>query len=100
MSEPLISTLVDPDFAEEVDAYVEESLPERVEALLQAAADGDRTRLSWLAHQMVGSAESYGFKPITDAAVLLEQAADKGSDAAIATRLREVVDLCRRARAR
>jgi len=100
MSEPLVSTLGDdPDLAEVVDEYVA-VLADRIREIQGAATAGDRRRIEFLAHRMVGSAGSHGFDPIGDAARRLEQAASEGNAASLAAAIRDLAELCARARAR
>ena len=100
-SDVLISELADdPDFADLVEMFVSE-LPNRVAALQRGIADQDYQALASLAHQLKGSAGGYGFPSITAAAALVEQSARTASDLAQLTpKLRQLTDLCARARAR
>jgi len=73
VSDPLYSIYADDeDMLELVEMFVLE-LPDRVQALQSALAAGDSEQLKVLAHQLKGSAGSYGFQVITDAAAILEQ---------------------------
>jgi signal transduction histidine kinase/DNA-binding NarL/FixJ family response regulator len=97
----LVSELAgEPGMDEILDEFVT-ALPERAAALLRAADGADREALGHLAHQLKGSAGSYGFTPITTAAAELERAALNGEAMQeIARRVGEITTLCARARAR
>ncbi len=100
MSEPLLSTLGDdPELAELVDEYVA-ALVGRMQEIERAATTGDRRRIEALAHQMVGSAGMHGFRTIGEAARRVEEAASGGEASLLAACVRELAELCARARAR
>ena len=100
MSELLVSTLGDdPELAELVDQYVA-ALSGRMEEIERAVSAGDRRRTEVLAHQIVGSAGMHGFRTIGEAARRVEDAAFGGSDDLLASSVRELAELCARARAR
>jgi CheY-like chemotaxis protein/HPt (histidine-containing phosphotransfer) domain-containing protein len=97
---PLTSELSgDPEFAELVELFIA-GLPERINAVEGAVANLDVDTLSRLAHQLKGSAGSYGFPSITEAARDVEAGAKAHVEL---DRLRDQVDgllqLCRRAHA-
>ncbi|MCA8962173.1 MAG: Hpt domain-containing protein, partial [Planctomycetes bacterium] len=72
MTDPLYSSYADDeDMLELVEMFVEE-LPDRVHSLESAISQGDLPQLETLAHQIKGSAGSYGFQVITEAAGRLE----------------------------
>ncbi len=74
-SAPLVSTLADdPDMVELVEEFVA-VLPKRVQAIEGALAERDIQMLASLAHQLKGSAGSYGFAAVTEAAKALESTA-------------------------
>jgi signal transduction histidine kinase/DNA-binding NarL/FixJ family response regulator len=96
----LVSELADdPEMQALVDDYVA-ALPDRTEALGSAVASADREAIGCLAHQLKGSAGSYGFMSITDAAAELERVAHAGEIAEIRRRAGELTSLCARARGR
>jgi HPt (histidine-containing phosphotransfer) domain-containing protein len=67
--------------------------------MLRASLSDDIEMLKRLAHQLAGSAGSYGFAKITDAARAVERAAEAGADAgSLRGPLEELATLCRRAR--
>ena len=89
----------DPDMAEIVKLFVDE-LPGRVEAIENSLTRQDFDALVRLAHQLKGAAGGYGFPQITDAARTLEESAQATKDLdRLATEVRELGDLCQRARA-
>lgn len=90
----------DADMIELVEIFVAD-LPKRIGALSAALADGDRATLARVAHQLKGAAGGYGFPAITEAAGTLEESV-KSSEAIdrLAAQVRQVADLCARARAR
>jgi HPt (histidine-containing phosphotransfer) domain-containing protein len=82
-----------------VDAFVQE-MPERIGAFEVQARSRDWSRLARTAHQLKGSAGSYGFTEITPYAARLESAArDARHEEAILRALHELLSLCRRVRA-
>lgn len=99
--EPLLSTLAhDPDLCEIVEMFVEE-MPERIEALTARYEAMDWDGLATTAHQIKGSAGSYGFHQITPSAATLERAArEHQSEDEIRKALDDLLQLCRRARYR
>jgi len=100
MSGPLVSRLGDdPDMAELVDEYVA-VLADRMQEIRGAVIAEDRRRIEFLAHQIAGSAGSYGFDPIGEAARRVEQAASKGSAVSLFAAVSDLAELCARARAR
>jgi HPt (histidine-containing phosphotransfer) domain-containing protein len=71
---PIYSTLAaDPDFAELVTEYVRE-IPDRVNCCVEFLKSQNWPELKRFAHQIKGSAASYGFEQITVIAGLLEAA--------------------------
>ncbi len=79
MSEPLYSSYADDeDMLELVEMFVAE-LPDRMASVTAALDGGDYDQLQVYAHQLKGSAGSYGFQSITDAAAGLEDALKSGS---------------------
>ena len=96
---PIYSTLAtDRALADLVELFVDE-LPDRVSRLQQLFDANDRCELERAAHQLKGSAGSYGFDPLTPAAARLEHAAseDRACEE-VATALQELVALCQRVR--
>ncbi|HEY3245363.1 MAG TPA: ATP-binding protein [Phycisphaerae bacterium] len=98
---PLFSEFAnDADMAEIIEQFINE-LPARIAALQSAVQERDLQTLRSLAHQLKGAAGGYGFAPITAAAKELEQAARDARDIEILQdRIDELVNVCRRARAR
>lgn len=93
------SLAADPGLGELVDMFVAE-MPNRINALETQAESGDWEQVRRTAHQMKGSAGSYGFDVITPAAARLEHIAGEGcqeEDTLLA--LEELLSLCRRVRA-
>lgn len=98
---PLVSEFADDaDMLELVEMFVSE-LPERVSALQNALKAQDIANLARTAHQLKGAAGGYGFPTITDAAAELEKCA-KAADQIdkLAQEVKNVADLCTRARAK
>ena len=70
---PLVSILADdPDMQPLVHMFVDE-VPEKIDVLTQALAQGDWEKAKVFAHQLKGSAAGYGFPSLTDAAGMLER---------------------------
>jgi len=63
----------DPELGDLVEMYVQE-MPQRIESLADCVSMQDWTRLGCLAHQIKGSAGSYGFEQLTHLAASLENA--------------------------
>jgi CheY-like chemotaxis protein len=77
-----------------------EALAARAVAIERSFADGDVTGLARLAHQLKGTAGSYGFPGLTRAAERLEATVRAGRDSDdIRNHVVRVVDMCRRAHA-
>ena len=90
---------LDTDLAEIVAMFVDE-LPDRVEALREALRSGDREQLGRAAHQLKGSAGSYGFPQITPFAARLEYGARANeAEAALLQMLNELAATCSKAQA-
>jgi len=98
-TEPLYSCLgADPDLGEIVDLFVNE-MPGRIAALEDLLANSDWEGLRRAAHQLKGSAGSYGFDPISPCAAVLEEAVRNGQPEQQVHRCTaDLVDMCRRAR--
>ena len=96
----IYSTLAsDPDFGELVDMFVQD-IPDRISTLETQAQNSDWQQLTRTAHQLKGSAGSYGFAAITPYAARLESAAKEGQEEEeILASLGELLDICRRVRA-
>jgi signal transduction histidine kinase/CheY-like chemotaxis protein len=96
----LVSTLVDDQDMEDIVRQYVRDLPQRSSAILRAFQVSDVETLKRLAHQLKGSAGTYGFPLITEAAAAVEAAVDGGLDrSSIQSRAEELANLCRRARA-
>ena len=96
----IVSKLADdPDMADIVKLFVDE-LPGRLKAIEDSLTQQDFDALVRLAHQLKGAAGGYGFPQITDAAKALEESAQATQDLdRLNTEVRELGDLCQRARA-
>ncbi len=93
------SLAADPDLGELVDLFVAE-MPNRINAMETQAESGDWEQVRRTAHQMKGSAGSYGFDVITPSAARLEHIAGDGcQEEEVRLALDELLDLCRRLRA-
>jgi len=89
----------DPDLAELVDIFVE-GMPQRIASLSQLLAASDWESLSRTAHQLKGSAGSYGFGQVTPLAAQLEvEARQAESPERIRAAAEQLIDLCSRLRA-
>ncbi|MEX2120634.1 MAG: Hpt domain-containing protein [Pirellulales bacterium] len=96
-ADPIYSALEsEPDLAEVVQMFVQE-MPARIENLLRRYAGGDWDGLAVAAHQVKGSAGSYGFSAITPWAARVEKSARAGrSSADLRAALDGLVAMCRR----
>jgi histidine phosphotransfer protein HptB len=99
-TQPLYSSLGgDPDLDELVAMFVAE-MPERVATLLAHLGAGNWDALRRAAHQLKGSAGSYGFGPITPSAAGVENAIrDGAAEDTIREAVESLVYLCNRTRA-
>lgn len=89
----------DPEFGELGDLFVGQ-MPNRIHALETQAESGDWKELRRTAHQLKGSAGSYGFDVITPFAARLEHAARDGcQEEEVLLALDELLGVCRRVRA-
>lgn len=89
----------DPEFGELVEMFVQE-MPDRISALETQTRSRDWEQLRRTAHQLKGTAGSYGFDAITPYAARLENALKEGHpEAQIRVALHDLLDLCRRVRA-
>jgi HPt (histidine-containing phosphotransfer) domain-containing protein len=97
--QPLTSTLAgDPDFTPLLVLFVEE-LKIQVAHLEQAVAAADHRAVHNLAHMIKGSAGSYGFNSVTDAARNLDELAKgQGSLDSLTSSFNELRRLCDRIR--
>ena len=84
----------DPDFVEIIDQFVS-GLPERIESMQEALANGDLETLGRLAHQLKGSGGSYGYSALSDPAKALEDTAKARDHEASGLALAPLTDLCR-----
>ncbi len=85
-------------FGDLVELFVQE-MPQRVEVLQSNASPGLWAELKRYAHQLKGSAGSYGFGSITDLAAALEAAlSDHSNEEAVLERLAALVEACQRVR--
>lgn len=88
----------DPDLVELVEMFVEE-MPERVSRLVMTWEARDLAGLTRLAHQLKGSAGSYGFHDITPYAHQLEANLRAGaSEEEIARDLQTLIGICQQVR--
>lgn len=99
-STPIYSTLGDDeDLGELVEMFVAD-MPTRLADLAQAYEARDWDRLQRLAHQLKGSAGSYGFDEVTPRAARLEAAVrDRSEEVEIGRATEELLGLCSRLRA-
>ena len=89
----------DPDLGELVEMFVEE-MPDRIAALQQAFDCGDVKGLRCLAHQLKGSAGSYGFDQLTPLAAAVEfSASENEPEETIQKTLQELIGLGQQLRA-
>lgn len=87
----------DPDMSDLVDLFVDE-MPERIANLLRQVDQADWTAVCRTAHQMKGSAGSYGFAPLTASAGRLEMGLKASEpEEQIRQKVEDLVALCRRA---
>ncbi len=77
-SEVLISTMIDDEGLVELIGDFVARLPERAQEVRQHLAKGQYEELARLAHQLAGSAGSYGYPTITDTARTVETMLRKG----------------------
>ena len=98
-SDALYSSLAtDPDLAELAEMYVDE-MPDKIAAFELAFSSGDLESLRQKAHQLKGSAGSYGFDQLTAGAAALEASIrDERSLDQICDALNLMIGLCRRVR--
>ncbi|MDR1491533.1 MAG: Hpt domain-containing protein [Planctomycetaceae bacterium] len=86
----------DPDLREIVWLFVNE-MPLRIQKLLNEYQTKDWEKLSITAHQLKGTAGSYGFSEVSPVAAQLEQAAKSHSDEnEILQILNELIRICER----
>jgi CheY-like chemotaxis protein len=99
-AEPLVSELADePELRELIARYVA-ALPERAAALERSLAGGDLQTLGKQAHDLKGTAGTYGFPSLTHEAGILEVTVRHGCPSTeIHEHVARLIDLCRRARA-
>lgn len=94
---PIYSELAsDPDLGIIVEMFVEE-MPARIEAIEGLLAAKDWEGLRRTAHQLKGSAGSYGFDPVSPIAAELEAAVREDStEEDIQRHVDQLVSVCRR----
>ncbi len=97
---PIYSTLGgDGVLTEIVEMFVDE-MPDRIAALSDQLNRSDWEALCRMAHQLKGSAGSYGFEPISPCAGRLEDSIrEDRPEEQIHQAVAELVDMCRRTRA-
>ncbi len=79
---PIVSQFInDPDMANILETFIGR-LASHVEAMHHAHADGQHRELQRLAHQLKGAGGSYGYPSLTEAARVLEDAAQEQDRAA------------------
>ena len=93
--QPIYSQLAcDPEIADIVDMFVSE-IPGRVEKMLRQLNEKNWDELQRTAHQLKGSAGSYGFEPLSPSAHRVEQAIRNGEpEETIRQCVVELIDLC------
>jgi CheY-like chemotaxis protein len=95
---PLVSTLANDEEMKDLVVEFVRTLSDRSSRVELAAKAADWASVAWVAHQLKGSAESYGFPAITDAAGAVERAlADGRATAEVEAAAEDLVNLCRRA---
>ena len=88
----------DPELADILCLFVEE-MPARVAKLLRLLDEGNWEELRRTAHQLKGSAGSYGFEPLSPPANRVERAVlDNEPEEQIRESVMELVNLCSRVR--
>jgi len=99
--EPLLSDIDDdPDMFPAIDSFIG-VLPARARAIEDALRAADHQALMQLAHQLKGSAGTFGFMPITDAAAQLEQRVKTGAQLTqVEAAIRELTTLIARTQVR
>ena len=97
-NEPLFSEYADdPDMCELVEIFVSE-LSDRASSIEKAIKENDRPTLAKLSHQLKGAAGGYGFTPITEAALEVENLVRaETSFQDMQNQIEQLLDLCRRA---
>jgi CheY-like chemotaxis protein len=99
-SDVLVSTLADDDDMKDLVARYALALPRKSSAIVDAAEGSQLEVLARLVHQLGGSAGSYGFPSITDAARAVEQGVSGAVDQdTLRSRVQVLATLCRSARA-
>jgi HPt (histidine-containing phosphotransfer) domain-containing protein len=91
----------DPDMAELVEYFLQQ-LPVRVETLNTAVREQNAGQLRRIAHQLAGSAASYGYPSISAAARRIDESLRDAGDAPLAIEpvtqsARDLIALCRSA---
>ncbi len=99
-AEPVYSSLArDPDLRELVEMFVAE-MPDRISAFQDAFESGNLDSLGGSAHQLKGSAGSYGFDTLTVLAAAVEFSVKEGkTEEEIQSALADLVSACQRATA-
>ncbi len=99
-SERIVSTFADdPEMADLVELFTGE-LPKRIESIESAFEAQSWDSLRTIAHQLKGSAPSYGFESIGQAAGKVEHGVVAGPDAeSLRGDVEALLSLCRRAAA-
>ena len=99
-TDPIYSSLAtDPDLEEIVQMFVEE-MPDRTAAVVERFEASDWDGLRRLAHQLKGSAGSYGYTPISRCAAELERTLNQGEpEPAIHEAVDSLIAMCGRAAA-
>jgi signal transduction histidine kinase/DNA-binding response OmpR family regulator len=97
---PLYSTFADDPVMAGVVAKFIAALPKRIAALRAEARAPGSEQLARLVHQLKGAAGSYGFAPITDAALAVERVLQAGADHAhVLAAIESLAEMCARVRA-
>ncbi|MGO9837745.1 MAG: ATP-binding protein [Polyangiaceae bacterium] len=99
-SHVLVSTLIDDEGMKDLVRRYALDLPKRSSAIVDAAEGSQLEVLARLVHQLSGSAGSYGFPSITEAARAVERGVSGGVDRlTLRSRVQALATLCRSARA-
>ena len=100
-NDPVYSQLSDDDDMRELIEWFVADVAKDAVRVARALEEGDHDRLAVLAHQLKGSAGSYGFPEVTKLAGELEHSVLEGkASTEIASAVQSFVELCTRVRVR
>lgn len=88
----------DPDLIELVEMFVDE-IPDKIAVFEAACKTKDWDKLRIVSHQMKGAAGSYGFRPLSEEAAILEKCLKDAvtDENLIIEKVNSLVNVCRRA---